>query len=115
MKSKLLRYGLGCAAFGGALHGLVLGVVAAAPAAPAAAAPAAASPAPRISEGTDRRGVSITVYNSNFGLVREVRKLSGLPKGQGALEFRDVASTIQPETVAVKPLEGARVRVLEQN
>ena len=113
MKSKLLRTGLGCAACGGVLGGFVLGVAAAAPAAPAA--PAAASAAHRISEGTDRRGVSITVYNSDFGLVREVRQLSGLPNGQVALEFRDVASTIQPETVAVKPLKGARVRVLEQN
>jgi hypothetical protein len=115
MRSKLLRLGLGCAAFSGVLDGLALGVAAAAPAPPPASAPAAASPATRISEGTDRRGVSITVYNSDFGLVREVRKLIGLPKGQVALEFRDVASTIQPETVAVKPLEGARVRVLEQN
>jgi len=117
MKFKLLPSGLGCAAFGGVLAGLAVSSLAApALAAPAAApAPAAASPATRVSEGTDRRGVSITVYNSDFGLVREVRQLSGLPSGQVALEFRDVASTIQPETVAVKPLKGARVRVLEQN
>lgn len=81
-----------------------------------AAGAAAAPPAARVSEAADRKAVSITVYNSDFGLVREVRELKGLPKGQVALEFRDVASTIQPETVAVKALgvTGA-FRVLEQN
>jgi hypothetical protein len=80
----------------------------------AGAAPAAA-PAARVSEAKDRKSVSITVYNSDFGLVREVRDLDGLPNGQVALEFRDVASTIQPETVAVKALGQAGLRVLEQN
>ncbi len=79
---------------------------------PAAAAP----PATRVSEATDRKAVSITVYNADFGLVREVRELAGLPTGQVALEFRDVASTIQPETVAVKALGNTGgLRVLEQN
>lgn len=77
---------------------------------------AAAAPPSRVSEAADRKAVSITVYNSDFGLVREVRDLKGLPKGQVALEFRDVASTIQPETVAVKALPNASsLRVLEQN
>jgi hypothetical protein len=74
-----------------------------------------AGPASRVSEGKDRKSVSITVYNSDFGLVREVRQLGGLPAGRVALEFRDVASTIQPETVAVKALGGAGFSVLEQN
>jgi hypothetical protein len=81
----------------------------------APAAPAAAAPTPRVSEANERRSVGITVYNSDFALVREVRKLSGLPKGQVALAFRDVAATIQPQTVAIKPLEGGGLRVLEQN
>src|SRR6185295_4358722 len=100
--------GLGWVALGSALQSY---------AAPAAAAPAATPAATlvRVSEGSDRRGVSITVYNSDFGLVREVRQLSGLPNGQVALEFRDVAATIQPETVAIKPLKGPGLRVLEQN
>lgn len=76
----------------------------------------AAAPASRVSEGSDRKAISITVYNSNFGLIREVRELKGLPAGRVALEFRDVASTIQPETVAVKSLApNAALSVLEQN
>jgi hypothetical protein len=88
----------------------------AAPAAPAAPAQATAPQATRVSEASDRKSISITVYNSDFGLVREVRNLKGLPKGKVALEFRDVASTIQPETVAVKALGNADAfSVLEQN
>jgi hypothetical protein len=106
MKSRPLS-GLGFAAL------LLAG--SAALAAPAAAPAAPQAAAKRVSEAGDRRGVSITVYNSDFGLVREVRQLSNVPSGQVALEFRDVASTIQPETVAIKPLKGNGLRVLEQN
>jgi len=91
-----------------------LGAAAASAAPPAA--PAAPAPATRVSEASDRKAVSITVYNSDFGLVREVRDLKGLPKGQLALEFRDVAGTIQPQTVAVKALGNTNaLSVLEQN
>ena len=51
----------------------------------------------------DRESVGITVYNQNFGLVREVRNVT-LPVGRVSLEFRDVAATIQPETVHIKSL-----------
>jgi hypothetical protein len=66
----------------------------------------------KVSSDGDRSKVSITVYNSGFGLVREVRDLKDLGTGRVALEIRDVASTVQPETVAVK---GTGLRVLEQN
>jgi hypothetical protein len=113
MSFKRIRTGLCC----GILSALGwAGTTVAAPnPAPAPAAPAAAAPAGRVSEAGDRRSVSITVYNSDFGLVREVRQLKGLPKGRVALEFRDVASTIQPETVAIKPLQAGSLHVLEQN
>src|SRR5262249_25500049 len=71
-----------------------------------ALAQAPAASATKISGDADRKQVTITVYNQNFGLVREVRELKDLGTGRVALEFRDVASTIQPETVAVKPLGG---------
>ncbi|HEX6277749.1 MAG TPA: DUF4139 domain-containing protein [Polyangiaceae bacterium] len=77
-----------------------------------AQAPVASST--KVSGDADRKQVTITVYNQNFGLVREVRDLKDLGTGRVALEFRDVASTIQPETVAVKPLGGG-FSVLEQN
>ncbi len=58
--------------------------------------------------------MSITVYNQNFGLVREIRTLD-LSSGNIALEFGDVASGIQPETVHIRPIGGVPLRVLEQN
>ena len=68
-----------------------------------------------VSTADDRKQVSITVYNQNFGLVREVRELAQLGSGKVELEFRDVAANIQPETVHIKSLTGAGLSVLEQN
>lgn len=77
-----------------------------------------AAPAPPVvderSTAADRESVAITVYNQNFGLVREVRSIE-LARGPIALEYRDVASSIQPETVHVLPLEDGGLRLLEQN
>ncbi len=66
------------------------------------------------STSQDRQEVTITVYNQNFGLVREVRDVT-LARGAVALEFRDVAAAIQPETVHIRALGGSALRVLEQN
>ena len=69
-----------------------------------------------VSSAEDRKAVSITVYNQNFGLVREVRELPSLGSGKVELEFRDVAANIQPQTVSIKALgAGAGFSVLEQN
>ncbi len=78
--------------------------------------PPVAKAAEATSTEVDRKTVSITVYNQNFGVVREVRELAALGTGQVALEFRDVAATIQPETVAIKSLTApGAISVLEQN
>ncbi len=70
---------------------------------------------PRLrSTSAERDAVSITVYNQNFGLVREIRTLD-LSSGVVALEYGDVASGIQPETVHIRPLGGDPLRVLEQH
>jgi hypothetical protein len=62
-----------------------------------------------------REQVSLTVYNSNFGLVREVRS-AHLGKGQVELAYADVSAHIQPETVHIKSLSDERaLSVLEQN
>ena len=66
------------------------------------------------STAEDRESVSITVYNQNFGLVREVRSLD-LARGIVDLEFGDVASGIQPETVLLRAMNRAGdLSVLEQ-
>lgn len=76
---------------------------------------AAQQPASFRSTSQDRTDVSITVYNQDFGLVREVRDVE-LATGLGELEFRDVASEIQTETVHVTSLtDPDALEVLEQN
>lgn len=78
--------------------------------------PAPTPTAHSVSSADDRKTVSITVYNQNFGLVREVRELPSLGSGKVELEFRDVAANIQPETVSIKAIgAGAGLSVLEQN
>ena len=76
----------------------------------------AAAGEPRlVSTAQERREVSVTVYNQDFGLVREVRDVT-LGQGEVALEFRDVAATIQAETVHVRPLGSpGDLRVIEQS
>jgi hypothetical protein len=65
------------------------------------------------STAVDRELVSLTVYNANFGLVREIRSLT-LGEGLVRLEYGDVAAGIQTETVNVRSLDGD-LQVLEQN
>lgn len=67
------------------------------------------------STAEDRESVSITVYNQDFGLVRETRSVD-LGRGIVALEFGDVASKVETETVHVRPLaDPDALQLLEQN
>lgn len=61
----------------------------------------------------DRDGLSITVYNSSLGLVRDRRNID-LPKGVFELRFMDVASQIIPASVQISTF-GNPLQVLEQN
>ena len=63
----------------------------------------------------DQETVSITVYNSNVGLVKDVRRLT-LPNGTTELKFGEVAAKIMPQTVHIKSLsDPSRLQILEQN
>lgn len=57
----------------------------------------------------------LTIYNQNFGLVKDVRQVA-LKKGANTLIIDDVAALIQPETVHFVSLGNpAAVTILEQN
>src|SRR3990172_8990285 len=59
--------------------------------------------------------VSLTVYNQNLGLVREVRNLE-LKKGINEIKFTEVAALIDPTSVHFKALRTPeQVSILEQN
>lgn len=71
--------------------------------------------ASRVSGVDQRRSVALTVYSGGFGLVREVRDVD-LGTGRVSLEFRDVSSQIEPDSVHVTSLaKGHPLSVLEQN
>lgn len=67
------------------------------------------------SDAAGRETVGVTVYNQNFGVVREARRVA-LGEGRIELSFADVAAQIQPETVHIRSLGAADdLAVLEQN
>ena len=72
--------------------------------------------AKKLSTAAQREALSVTVYNSDFGLVREVRTVDLEANGRTSLELADVAARIQPETVHVKAAGGPETfEVMEQN
>ena len=63
----------------------------------------------------DQKGVAITIYNVNLGLVKDRREIR-LPEGERELRFMDVASKIIPTSVYVRCLTDPRgLRILEQD
>jgi hypothetical protein len=69
----------------------------------------------RRSSAEGRQKVAITIYNSDFGLVREERRLE-LGQGRIELSYADVSAHIQPETVHLRALDQpSALEVLEQN
>lgn len=79
------------------------------------AAPAAGAQAPVVSTAAESRGVSLTVYNQGFAIVRERREIA-LAAGLNRVRYEDVAQKIQPPTVSIQSLTApGGVSVREQN
>ncbi len=63
----------------------------------------------------DQTQVALTIYNSNIGLVKDLREIE-LADGENELRFMDVAAQIMPATVHIKSLASPPgLSVLEQN
>jgi hypothetical protein len=63
----------------------------------------------------DQTDLSVTVYNSNLALVRDVRQIH-LLRGELPLRFENVASSIMPQTVHFRSLtDPSKLSVIEQN
>ena len=116
--SRYRRRGAGASLGVGAALALVLGSVlgCASTPKPVAAAPETdIAASARRSSAAERERVAVTVYNSNFALVREERKLA-LGTGRVALAFEDVSAHIEPYTVHLSSLDAPdALAVLEQN
>lgn len=68
-----------------------------------------------VSTAGDQTGLSLTVYNSEIALVRDVRDI-GLGRGPVELEFQDIAATVNPATVHFRSVSSpASLHVHEQN
>ncbi len=63
---------------------------------------------------TNASELSLTVYNDNFALVRDVRNVN-LTGGMNNIEVTDVAAMLDPTSVHFKALSGPLVYLLEQN
>lgn len=60
-------------------------------------------------------GASLTIYNDNFGVVREARRMK-FEQGVNTVKFTDVATAIDPTSVNFKCLSSPEaVSILEQN
>jgi hypothetical protein len=67
------------------------------------------------STAATRQKLAVTIYNADFALVREERRLA-LAKGRVELAYADVSAHIQPETVHLRALDAPdALQVLEQN
>jgi hypothetical protein len=76
---------------------------------------AAPKPAPAAtSADVAGRDVAVTVYNENLGVVKDRRKFS-VSGGVSELEFTDVASSIDPTSVHLRPLGKSQVEILSQD
>lgn len=69
---------------------------------------------PAEDEADSGPGVSLTVYNQNFAMVKE-RRTMNLGAGASVVKFPEVAATIVPESVQFSSLRPVGARVLEQN
>jgi hypothetical protein len=64
---------------------------------------------------SESQGVSLTIYNQDFGLVRDLRKIS-LVEGVNHVRFEDVAARIDPTSVSFQSLTAPNAVVVhEQN
>ncbi|MCX8081893.1 MAG: DUF4139 domain-containing protein [bacterium] len=62
-----------------------------------------------------RKDVSLTVYNQNFALVRDVRSIN-LKEGKSEIRFVDIAGNIEPASVHFKSITAPdKCGILEQN
>jgi hypothetical protein len=68
--------------------------------------------APLLSGQSDQESVSLTIYNSSIGMVKDRRSVE-LPVGSSELRFMDVAAQIIPASVQVS--SSLPLQVLEQN
>lgn len=69
---------------------------------------------PAFAQPVAKPGVTLTVYNGNYAMVKDVREFD-LVKGTQIVKFTDVASSIDATSVAFRSLTDPATSILEQN
>ncbi len=67
-------------------------------------------PAILLSQSIEQKSLSVTVYNQNLGVIKDVREIE-ISSGNSEIKITDVAQQIDPTSVHIK-LDG---EVIEQN
>jgi hypothetical protein len=80
----------------------------------AASAPRMGEAAPVSPEVAGARDIGVTVYNENLGVVRDVRRFD-VRSGVSELRVTDVASTLEPTSVHLRPVGAPGFDVLWQD
>jgi hypothetical protein len=71
--------------------------------------------APALQAQEERQSISLTVYNNDLGVVRDVRKFD-LKQGKSSVQMRDVPNRIDATTVKISdPAHPNDIDVIEQN
>jgi hypothetical protein len=64
----------------------------------------------------ERKGVSVTVFNTDLAMVKDIRTLTDLPKGTSTLDITGIPSAIKPDSIRFKDLlDPDGTAVIEQN
>jgi hypothetical protein len=61
----------------------------------------------------EKEGVDLTIYNQNFGLVKD-RRILDIEKGVSQIRFTDVARQIEPTSVHFKSLTAPDACVIQE-
>ena len=83
-------------------------------AAHAEAAPPKRPPSTNTTATVAGRDVAVTVYNENLGVVKD-RRTFRVARGFSEVEFTDVASSIDPTSVHLRPLGKSDVEIMSQD
>src|SRR5215210_7336898 len=62
---------------------------------------------------SDSKGINLTIYNQNFGLVKDIRSI-GLTNGVNYVRFADVAAKIDPTSVSFLSLTAPNAVVVRE-
>ncbi len=69
----------------------------------------------QVNDAPKRDGLSLTIYNSNLGVIRDIRVFD-LKKGTSEIKLQDISAQLDPTTVKItSPKHPGQINLIEQN